>query len=179
MFNTAFLCQSSSSDMGMHPHACRHFQTHSVHKKQHSRTHFNRQSSCWWKHTWKNMKLLDILYLYVCYILKVRVCLHVSFCVLHDFSFQGHRASELSLTTCSLNIAMVTHGSIIWSGTFLWGVQISKACKGSRYRKLNGVLTGREFEPGHHLSSYTYCHSLFTAIKLLCVTSLPLPSLQH
>lgn len=81
------------------------------------------------------MKLLDILYLYVHYILEVIVCLHVCFCV-HDFSFQSLRACELSLNTFSLNIAMVTHRSVIWSGTFLWGIQISKACKGSRYRKV-------------------------------------------
>lgn len=75
MFNTAYLCQSSCSDMGMHPHAHRHSRKH-THILKHKHTHkAHVKGNENGKKPWRN-KLLDIIGLYINYRLwvPVRVC---------------------------------------------------------------------------------------------------------
>lgn len=118
MFNAACVCQSSSSDMGAYPHACRHIQTHSAHgtptpPHTHTQAHCDTQSSCRGKQTWENMELLDILYInhiledmvhqYVC----EHACVYLS--VPCGCSFKGLRTCVLSLNTLSRNTG--TRGS--------------------------------------------------------------------
>lgn len=70
MFNTAYLCQSSCSDMGMHPHAHRHSRKH-THILKHKHTHkAHVKGNENGKKPWRN-KLLDIIGLYINYRLCV------------------------------------------------------------------------------------------------------------